>query len=107
MIQLTERAKKKIQEMIRAEGKPGLSLRLYVEGGGCSGMQYGLTFEGGLREDDEQVQYDGFKVLIDRMSLPFLRGTEVDYVDALMDGGFKIKNPQAKTTCGCGQSFSA
>ncbi len=105
MIQVTERAKKKIQEMIQAEGKPGMSLRIYVEGGGCSGMQYGLTFEGSLRDDDEQVQCDGFKVLIDPMSLPFLRGTEVDYVDALMDGGFKIKNPQAKTTCGCGQSF--
>jgi iron-sulfur cluster assembly accessory protein len=70
-------------------------------------MQYGLTFENGSRDDDEQIECEGFKVLIDPMSLPFLDGTQVDYSDSLMSGGFKINNPQAKTTCGCGQSFSA
>ena len=66
-----------------------------------------LTFDESVRDDDEQVQCDGFKVVVDPMSLPFLQGCEVDYSDSLMDGGFKVKNPQAKTTCGCGQSFSS
>ncbi len=107
MISVTENAEKKIRQMIEKEGKPSMNLRVYVEGGGCSGMQYGLTFEENARDDDELVAYDGFKVLVDPMSRPFLDGTEIDYSDSLMDGGFKIRNPQAKTTCGCGQSFSA
>ena len=107
MISVTESAAKKIRQMIEKEGKPSGNLRVYVEGGGCSGMQYGLTFEENVRDDDEFVEYDGFKVVVDPMSRPFLDGTEIDYSDSLMDGGFKIRNPQAKTTCGCGQSFSA
>ena len=106
MIQVTEKAAQQIQRMIESKGT-GLNLRLYVEGGGCSGMTYGLTFDESVRDDDEQVQCDGFKVVVDPMSLPFLEGCEVDFSDSLMDGGFKVKNPQAKTTCGCGQSFSS
>ena len=104
-IHLTERAQQKVRRMIEADGKAGRNLRIYVEGGGCSGMKYGLTFDEKVREDDEQIQYDGFKVLVDRVSCSFLEGTRVDYKDSLMDGGFQIQNPQAKTTCGCGQSF--
>ena len=107
MIQVTENAAKKIRTMVDEQGIAGSNLRLYVEGGGCSGMQYGLTFEKEVRDDDAQFPYDGFKVIVDPMSMPFLDGTQVDYRDSLMDGGFKIQNPQAKTTCGCGQSFSA
>ena len=107
MIQVTERAQEKIRQMIEADGKPGMKLRLSVEGGGCSGMRYDLSFEQDPHEDDEQIDCDGFKVLVDRASKPFLQGLQVDYKDALMDGGFKIVNPQAKTTCGCGQSFGA
>ena len=106
MIQVTERAQEKIRQMIAADEKSGLSLRVYVEGGGCSGMQYGLTFDHEVKDDDEQLEYDGFKVLVDPASRPMLEGLQLDYKDSLMDGGFKIHNPQAKTTCGCGQSFS-
>lgn len=107
MIEVTENATKKIRQMMEAEGKAGAHLRVYVEGGGCSGMQYGLTFEETAREDDEQIDCGGFKVLVDPMSLPFLDGARVDYIETLMESGFKISNPQAKTTCGCGQSFGA
>jgi len=107
MIHVTDSAAKKIRQMIEKEGKPGLNLRIYIEGGGCSGMQYGLTFEEAVREDDETFPYDGFLLVVDPMSRPYLEGTEIDYSDSLMSGGFKIRNPQAKTTCGCGQSFSA
>ena len=106
MIQVTERAQRKIREMIGAPDKPGRFLRVYVEGGGCSGMQYGLTFDDEIKDDDEHVDYEGFQVLVDPASRPMLEGLEVDYKDSLMDGGFKIFNPKAKTTCGCGQSFS-
>jgi iron-sulfur cluster assembly accessory protein len=106
MIQVTERAQRKIRQMIEAQDKPGMCLRVYVEGGGCSGMQYGLTFDHEIKEGDEQVEYEGFQVLVDPASRPMLEGLEVDYKDSLMDGGFKIFNPKAKTTCGCGQSFS-
>jgi iron-sulfur cluster insertion protein len=107
MIQITESAANKVRQMITAQGKSGMNLRLYVEGGGCSGMQYGLTFDGAVSDDDEQIECDGFKVVVDPMSLPFLQGARVDYLDTLMESGFKIQNPQAKTTCGCGQSFGA
>jgi len=107
MIQITESAANKVRQMIATQGKSGMNLRLYVEGGGCSGMQYGLTFDAAVSEEDEQIDCDGFKVVVDPMSLPFLQGAQVDYLDTLMESGFKIQNPQAKTTCGCGQSFGA
>jgi len=107
MIQITESAANKVRQMLTADGKAGMHLRLYVEGGGCSGMQYGLKFDGAVSDDDEQIECAGFKVLVDPMSLPFLQGARVDYLDTLMESGFKIQNPQAKTTCGCGQSFGA
>jgi len=106
MIHVTEPAQNKIRQMLSAEGKEGFHLRLYVEGGGCSGMQYGLSFDDNVKEDDHQFEFEGFKVLVDPASHPLLDGMRVDYKDSLMDGGFKLHNPKATATCGCGQSFS-
>ncbi len=106
MIEITDDAKKKVQKMVLAEQADGKHLRIYVEGGGCSGLQYGLKFDDNLHEDDEIIDCGTFQVVVDRMSLPFLDGAQVDYKDTLMESGFKIQNPQAKSTCGCGQSFS-
>ena len=107
MIQVTENAIRKVQQMMEAESRASGNLRIYVEGGGCSGLQYGLKFDDAVGDDDETIDCGSFKVVVDRMSLPFLDGARVDYVDTLMDSGFKIQNPQASSTCGCGQSFSA
>ena len=110
MIDVTENAVRKIERMLHAEEHKGKNLRVYVEGGGCSGLQYGLTFEDHHQADegkDETIDCGSFQVVVDRMSLPFLEGARVDYVDSLMESGFKIQNPQAKSTCGCGHSFSA
>lgn len=106
MIEITENAIKKIQRMVQDEQAEGKHLRICVEGGGCSGLQYGLKFDDHVHEDDEIIDCGKFQVVVDRMSLPFLEGAQVDYRDTLMDSGFKIQNPQAKSTCGCGQSFS-
>lgn len=105
MINVTENALKHIREAMAAEGKPGLSLRLYVEGGGCSGLQYGLAFEEQGNEGDEVVSQDGISILIDRFSAPYLKGITVDYVSSLAGSGFKISNPNASGSCGCGHSF--
>ncbi len=105
MITVTQNALKHIREAITAEGKPGLSLRIYVEGGGCSGLQYGLSFEEKKNEGDEIVSQDGIDILIDRFSAPYLKGVTVDYVSALTGSGFKINNPNATGSCGCGHSF--
>ena len=105
MIQLTERAAEKIQEFAAVDEQVD-GLRVRVVGGGCSGLQYGLKFDDNVHEDDEIIDCGTFQVVVDRMSLPFLDGAQVDYLDTLMESGFKIQNPQAKSTCGCGQSFS-
>jgi iron-sulfur cluster assembly protein len=107
MINVTPVASEKIKEAMQAEGKPGLSLRIYVEGGGCSGMQYGLVFEEEEKDGDEVVDHDGFKILVDRFSAPYLSGIEIDYVTTLQGAGFKINNPNATGSCGCGHSFKA
>jgi iron-sulfur cluster assembly accessory protein len=110
MIAVTENAIRKIDRMLQAEGHKGKNLRVYVEGGGCSGLQYGFIFEDHHQADekkDETIDCGSFQVVVDRMSLPFLEGASVDYVDTLMESGFKMQNPQAKSTCGCGHSFSA
>ncbi|MGD8375277.1 MAG: iron-sulfur cluster assembly accessory protein [Acidobacteriota bacterium] len=106
MIHVTEQAQKKIRQMLEADDKQGFHLRLSVQGGGCSGMQYGLSFDDTIQDDDQQFEYEGFKVLVDPASHPMLDGMQVDYRDSLMDGGFKLHNPKATATCGCGQSFS-
>jgi iron-sulfur cluster insertion protein len=89
------------------EEKDTVGLRIYVRGGGCHGYQYGMAFETKIGEDDTILEKDGVKVIMDSQSAPLLGGAEVDYVDSLQGSGFAIKNPQAKTTCGCGSSFSA
>lgn len=106
-ITLTDRAAAEVRAMQEVQpehaGKP---LRLYVEQGGCSGMQYGMVFDE-VRDGDEQSAFGDVRVVVDAESAPFLRGTVVDFSDALMGGGFKLQNPQARSNCGCGRSFEA
>ena len=102
----TDSAASKVSELIAEEGTPDLKLRVFVSGGGCSGFQYGFTFEEEVNEDDTQVQKDTVTLLIDPMSLQYLMGAEIDYTDSLQGSQFVIRNPQATTTCGCGSSFS-
>ena len=96
----------KIKELIAEENNPNLKLRMFVSGGGCSGMQYGFTFEEQGQEDDFVLEFDGIRLLIDSMSSQYLHGAEVDYTESLQGSQFSIKNPQAQTTCGCGSSFN-
>ncbi|HYG31707.1 MAG TPA: iron-sulfur cluster insertion protein ErpA [Methylophilaceae bacterium] len=103
----TDNAAKKVKELIDEEGSPDLKLRVFVSGGGCSGFQYGFTFEDTVNDDDTQVERDGVVLLIDPMSLQYLVGAEIDYQDSLQGSQFVIRNPNATTTCGCGSSFSA
>jgi iron-sulfur cluster insertion protein len=102
----TAAAAKKVSELIAEEGNPDLMLRIYVQGGGCSGFQYGFTFDETVNEGDEQVVTDGVTLLIDPMSVQYLMGAEVDYSEGLQGAQFVIRNPNASTTCGCGSSFS-
>lgn len=102
----TSAAARKVSELIAEEGNPDLMLRIYVQGGGCSGFQYGFTFDETLNEGDEMVETDGVKLLIDPMSIQYLMGAEVDYTEGLQGAQFVIRNPNATTTCGCGSSFA-
>ena len=106
-INFSDNAVKKVKELIEEEGTPDLKLRVFVSGGGCSGMQYGFTFEETINEDDTKVEKDNVMLLIDPMSLQYLAGAEIDYQDNVQGSQFVIKNPNATTTCGCGSSFSA
>jgi len=106
MIDISDSAKQKIKELLLDENNPNLFLRTFVQGGGCSGMQYGFAFDEQQNEDDFEIPLDGFKVLIDSMSMQYLNDAVIDYNDDLMGSSFTIKNPNAQTTCGCGSSFS-
>jgi len=106
MITITQKAEEKIKELITEE-KDVVGLRIYVRGGGCHGYQYGMAFESKMGDDDTVIEKGPVKVIMDSQSAPLLNGAEVDYVDSVQGSGFSIKNPQAKTTCGCGSSFSA
>jgi len=106
-IDFTDNAVNKVKELIAEEGSPDLKLRVFVSGGGCSGFQYGFTFEEVINEDDTQVIKDSVTLLVDPMSLQYLTGAEIDYQDNVQGSQFVIKNPNATTTCGCGSSFSA
>ena len=106
-INFSDNAVKKVKELIEEEGTPDLKLRVFVSGGGCSGMQYGFTFEESINEADTKVEKDNVMLLIDPMSLQYLTGAEIDYQDNVQGSQFVIKNPNATTTCGCGSSFSA
>ena len=102
----TEAAATKVAELIRGEGNPALMLRVYISGGGCSGFQYGFTFDEERTEDDLALQRDGVTLLVDPLSLQYLMGAEVDYRESLQGAQFVIRNPNAKSTCGCGSSFT-
>jgi iron-sulfur cluster insertion protein len=107
MVEITESAKSKIVDLLLEENTPGLSLRTFVQGGGCSGFSYGFTFDEVINEDDFEVNVDSkFKVLIDAMSMQYLQGAVIDYKEELMGSSFTITNPNAQSTCGCGSSFA-
>ena len=106
MIAITTAAEVKIRELMQEE-QDTIGLRVYVKGGGCHGYQYGMSFESKMSDDDTVIEKGDVKVIMDSQSAPLLVGCEVDYVDSLQGSGFAIKNPQAKTTCGCGSSFSS
>ena len=106
MITITEQAVAKIKDIIAEENNPALKLRVFVQGGGCSGMQYGFTLDETQAEDDWNVESNGVTVLIDSMSGGYLQGATIDYRDDVMGSSFSISNPNAETTCGCGSSFS-
>lgn len=105
-ITFTENAATKVSELIADEGNFDLKLRVYVTGGGCSGFQYGFTFDETINEDDTEIVKNGVTIVIDSMSIQYLNGAEVDYTEGLSGSQFVIRNPNAATTCGCGSSFS-
>ncbi len=102
----TDAAANKVKELIEEEKNPALMLRVFVTGGGCSGFQYGFTFEENAGEDDTRVEKGGVTLLIDPLSFQYLAGSEIDFQDGVQGAQFVIKNPNAKTTCGCGSSFT-
>lgn len=106
MITVSESAVAKIQDILAEENNPALKLRVFVQGGGCSGMQYGFTLDDAQNEDDWNLEIDGVQVLVDSMSGSYLQGAEIDYREDQYGANFSIKNPSAQTTCGCGSSFS-
>jgi len=106
MITVTESAAAKIQDILAEENNANLKLRVFVQGGGCSGMTYGFTLDETQNEDDWDLEIAGVKVLVDSMSGGYLQGAKIDYRDDVMGASFIINNPQAQTTCGCGSSFS-
>ncbi|TXI91948.1 MAG: iron-sulfur cluster insertion protein ErpA [Neisseriales bacterium] len=105
-INFTDSAVSKVRELIEEESNPDLKLRVFITGGGCSGFQYGFTFDEIANEDDFVIDREGVKFLVDTMSYQYLVGAEIDYIDSFEGSQFTIKNPNAQTTCGCGSSFS-
>ena len=107
MIEITDSAREKIIDLLIEENKPNTFLRTFVQGGGCSGFQYGFTFDEEKNEDDFEFPVDEkFKVVVDAMSMTYMQGAVIDYKEELMGSSFTIKNPNAQSTCGCGSSFS-
>jgi iron-sulfur cluster assembly accessory protein len=107
MIALTDAAVVKVKELMEAQGREGHGLRVYVAGGGCSGFRYGMALEETADEEDQVLEFGGLKVFLDPQSIHYLEGANVDYVETMMGAGFKVDNPQAVSTCGCGHSFKA
>jgi iron-sulfur cluster insertion protein len=105
-VTFTDAAASKVSGLITDEGNPDLKLRVYISGGGCSGFQYGFTFDEAQAEDDTAVEKNGVTLLIDPMSFQYLVGAKIDYLEDLQGARFVIENPNATTTCGCGSSFS-
>ena len=106
MMKLETSAVEKLRDLVAEEGNPNLMLRVFVLGGGCSGMSYGFTFDEMQNEDDFDFAYEDVKVVVDSMSMQYLQGSSIDYKEDSMGASFVINNPQAQTTCGCGSSFS-
>jgi len=106
MIILQPNAVARLQELFAEENNPNIKLRVFVQGGGCSGFQYGFTFDEQQAEDDFDFEAGTVRVLVDSMSMQYLQGAEIDYQESLQGSSFVINNPQATTTCGCGSSFS-
>lgn len=106
MIHLTDRAASEIKGLLEKQGKTDAMLRVFVSGGGCSGFQYGMSLEDEALEGDRESEVNGVKVIVDGRSAMYIQGAEVDYVDNMMGGGFKIDNPNAASSCGCGTSFT-
>ena len=104
ILSITPAASEKVRELLAQENDPSLALRIFVAGGGCSGLQYGMTLDE-EQEGDTIITQGEFKVLVDEMSLGYINGSEVDYVDSLMGAGFTVNNPNAVSSCGCGHSF--
>ncbi|HHJ18173.1 MAG TPA: iron-sulfur cluster insertion protein ErpA [Gammaproteobacteria bacterium] len=107
LLVFTDAAAAKVKGLIEEEGNPELMLRVFVTGGGCSGFQYGFTFDEDVNDGDTEVEKDGVKLLVDPMSFQYLVGAEIDYKEDLEGARFVIRNPNATTTCGCGSSFTA
>jgi iron-sulfur cluster assembly protein len=105
VVSMTSRAADKLKEIVSKQGRDDLALRVYVTPGGCSGFSYGMTFAEGREEDDTLIEQDGVRIVVDPMSAMYIKGSEIDFVDALMGGGFALRNPNAVSSCGCGQSF--
>lgn len=105
-LELTESAARKARGLLAASDQPDAALRVAVRNGGCSGMRYELLFDRDRRPDDDELEFDGLRVVVDAESATYLDGIRIDYSDALNDAGFKILNPRAAETCGCGESFS-
>ncbi len=106
MISVSSAAASKITELLAEENKPQSGLRVFVQGGGCSGFQYGLMIDEAAAAGDQVFESNGVKLYVDPISIRYLKGAEVDFVDNIAGGGFTIRNPNARTTCGCGQSFT-
>jgi iron-sulfur cluster insertion protein len=105
-MRLTDNAVNKIKDLMAEENNPNINLRVYVQGGGCSGMQYEFTFDEEINEDDTQVEKNDCTILVDSISLQYLKDAEIDYTESLQGSQFKIHNPDAKASCGCGSSFA-
>ncbi len=105
-IQVSEGAIRKVRELVEEEANPNLCLRVYVTGGGCSGFQYGFSFDDERAEDDTCIQKEGVTVLVDALSYPYLVGSQLNYEQGLQGARFTVTNPNATSTCGCGESFS-
>ena len=104
---LTDAAVTRIKALLEKEGKPDAGLRVYISGGGCAGMSYGMTIDDSFSNDDSLVKTKGVKVIVDKLSLIYLRGSKIDYTENLQTSGFQIENPNAASSCGCGLSFKA
>lgn len=106
LLTVTDSAVSKVKHLVEDEGNPALKLRVYVTGGGCSGFQYGFSFDDAMADDDTLIEKDGVSLVVDALSFPYLVGSQVDYQEGLEGARFLVSNPNASTTCGCGASFS-